>query len=175
MQPQNQSLLDPDTLMQLASQFEDDQGDQSDPSQSTQNFLQLYKNQSAKATGSNPYGPAPSGMSQSQWNGMCEAWLEQQEYGHTGVFPSAIAAANHYATSGQLKSGLQGAKPGDMLFFGANSGNGNDGHAAKFLGYDQQGNPMMQSATYNGVQNSNVANWNSSVAPLLGYVSMGKK
>lgn len=102
-------------------------------------------------------------------NGFCETAVEQWA-GLPKMGATATDAWNNFVSQKKASAGIQGAQPGDLLYFGANDGNSNEGHAALFEGYDSKGNPMMISATNNGVQRSDVNHWSQNVAPLLGYV-----
>lgn len=112
----------------------------------------------------------PAGMSNSQWAGLCQAYVEQQTLGHTGVYPSAVAAWNSQQRN--QRTDLQNIKPGDALYFAPDSSNQGFGHAGIFAGYDNNGHPIMQSALYNGVQNTDLTNWNQKV---LGYIPTNHK
>lgn len=117
------------------------------------------------------FGPPPQGMSQSQWNGMCEAWAEQQAFGRTGLFPSAIAAAQHFHQSGQLNPNINQAPAGSLIYFGADNSNGGYGHVAIA---DGQGN--ITGATYNGIQTHPLNAWTQSTGQTpLGFVAVGGK
>lgn len=105
----------------------------------------------------------------SDLNGYCETaverWAKLPNMGAT-----AKDAWNNWAQKGKASPGLNGAQPGDILYFGPNDGNSNEGHAALFEGRDPKGNPIMVSATDNGIQRDDVNHWSQNVAPLLGYV-----
>lgn len=101
-------------------------------------------------------------------NGECERFVEKEVYGKTGLFPSASAAADYYAQNGQLKSGLDGARPGDLVYF--QDPNQPDGHVGILS--DNKGNFI--SATYNGVQTNNLNDWMQQTGQqILGHVSQG--
>lgn len=112
---------------------------------------------------------ADSQQGRQDLNGWCEKAVEQWA-GLPQMGGTAKDAWNNWSTQKKAFSGLQGAQPGDVLYFNGNASNGNEGHAALFEGYDDKGNPMMISATDNGVARNNVNQWSSNVAPLLGYV-----
>lgn len=101
-------------------------------------------------------------------DGFCETAVEQWA-GLPKMGGTAGEAWNNWVSQGKASPGLQGAQPGDLLYFQPNSGNANSGHAALFEGY-QNGKPIMISATYQGVREDDVNNWSSNIAPLLGYV-----
>jgi len=171
MQPQNQTqaqpLLDPDTLQQMMASMSG-----SDQNQSTQNVLQLYQQAQRSQTINSQFGPPPQGMSQSQWNGLCEKWAEANSgSGQTGLYPTAIAAEQHYAQSGQLNPNVAKAPVNSLVYWSANQGNQNDGHVGKIVGYNSQGVPLMQSATYNGIQTTPIDQWSKSTGQQpLGFV-----
>lgn len=157
MQPQNQTpaptILDPDTLAQVMGQMSGN--NQTDPNQSTQNILQLYK-QAQQTRGVGQYGPAPQGMSQSEWNNMCEKFAEAATGNHqTGKFPTAASALNYYAQNGQLNTDLSKAPANALIYYQPGPANGYDGHVALNLG-----NGMTRGATStNGIQNIPVNGW----------------
>lgn len=105
-------------------------------------------------------------------DGLCEQAVEQWA-GLPKMGTTAGNAWNSWVEQGKAYSGLDGAEPGDLLYFQPNNSNQGAGHAALFEGY-QNGQPIMISATYNGIREDNVSNWSSTVAPLLGYVHPGQ-
>jgi cell wall-associated NlpC family hydrolase len=131
---------------------------------------------SAQTTSQPPTGAQPSDVQtadsqqgNTDLNGFCETaverWAKLPKMGAT-----AQDAWGNWAQQGKAKEGLQGAQPGDLLYFSGNNSNSNEGHAALFEGYDPKGNPVMVSATDNGIARSDVNEWSKNVAPLLGYV-----
>jgi len=102
-------------------------------------------------------------------DGWCEKAVEQWS-GLPKMGTTAGNAWNNWVGTGKAYNGLQGAQPGDLLYFQPNGSNQGAGHAALFEGYDNQGNPLMISATDQGVREDNVSHWSSTIAPLLGYV-----
>lgn len=94
----------------------------------------------------------------------CQKFIEEEIYGHSGMFPNAITAWT--SQSQHQKQGLDGIQIGDSLYFSPNSGNGYNGHTGIY-----QGNGKMLSATDNGVKISDIGNWLSSTGQqLLGYI-----
>lgn len=167
MQPQNQqqapNLLDPDTLQQAMASMS---GNDQNQNQSTQNILQLYQQaqQGKQLQSTGQFGPPPAGMSHSQWAGLCEAWAEQQTFGHQGVFPTAIAGAQHFAQTGQLNPNVAMAPKGALIYF--QDPNQPDGHVGI-----SNGAGGFTSATYNGVQTNPLQAWQQSTGQkALGYV-----
>ena len=105
----------------------------------------------------------PSGADGHEFDGLCEAYAEQQKYGKTGIYPSAIAAWNNTENRVQGTSGLQ---PGDQIFFAPNTSNGNFGHTGIY-----QGNGKFTSATYNGVQTNDLNDWQKNTGQsFLGFI-----
>lgn len=100
-------------------------------------------------------------------NGMCQRFVEKQTYGRTGIFPTAVNAWENYAKNGQAFSGDVNKSPaGSLVYFAPDNSNGNAGHVGIS---DGKGN--MVSATYNGVEKSNISNWISSTKQQpLGFV-----
>jgi hypothetical protein len=101
------------------------------------------------------------------YNGECQKYVEQETYGHAGIFPTAVDAWNSYVKSGQAFGGdVAKAPAGDLIYFAPDSGNGGDGHVSIS---DGQGG--MTSATYNGVQHQSISGWLQSTGQTpLGYV-----
>lgn len=101
------------------------------------------------------------------FNDMCQKFVEQMTLGHSGVYPSAIAAWN--ANAPKAYSGLQGANPGDIVYFSPNAGNGNNGHTGIYLGNNQ-----FISATDQGVKKTDINQWMQATGQkLLGYLPQG--
>ena len=59
---------------------------------------------------------------------MCEAYAEQQLYGHQGIYPSAISAYQANAQKGNINTSINNIPAGAQVFFNANAGNGYNGH-----------------------------------------------
>lgn len=98
------------------------------------------------------------------FNDLCQAFVEQATYGHQGIYRSAVDAWN----SQQHKAvpGIQGVKPGDVLYFSPNQGNGGFGHTGIYTGNNQ-----FISATAGGVQYKNLNDWQQGTGQqLLGYI-----
>lgn len=99
------------------------------------------------------------------WDGLCQAWVEQQTLGHTGVYPSALSAWNQQQNKA-VKGTLTGIQPGDLVYFDANSGNGGYGHTGIY-----RGNGQFVSATDNGIAINSIAEWQKGTGQnLLGYI-----
>lgn len=104
------------------------------------------------------------------YNGYCERFVEEKAYGKSGIHGSAADAWNHNVKEGNAFSGLDGAQPGDLVYFEPDASNGYAGHAAIYSG----GNRMI-SATYSGVQDSNIDDWTKQTKQkVLGYVKVNK-
>lgn len=99
--------------------------------QNFNNTLQLYQQaQKAQAINSQ-FGPPPAGISQNDWVNMCERLAESMTGNHqVNKFPTAAAAENYYAQSGQLNPNVNQAPPGSIQYFAPDQSNGNMGHAA---------------------------------------------
>lgn len=102
------------------------------------------------------------------YNGLCEKFVEQASYGKSGIFPSAIAAWT--GQQDKAIAGINGIKPGDAVYFNADSSNGGFGHTGIYLGEGK-----MLSATYNGLQESDLGSWQKQTGQkILGYVPLGQ-
>lgn len=100
------------------------------------------------------------------WSGLCEKYAEQMTYGHSNMYPSAVAAWNSNVTNGNATAGTAGIKTGDLVYFAGDNTNGGYGHAGIY-----EGNGNFKSATYNGVQTNNLNTWIQNTGQkLLGYV-----
>lgn len=103
--------------------------------------------------------------------GECQKYVEQQIYGKTNIFPSAIDAANYYANKGMLNPDISQAKPGSLVYFSANDGNGNNGHVG-ILNNIGNNDATFTSATYNGVQTLPLSQWTQNTGQqILGFVN----
>lgn len=117
-------------------------------------------------------GPGQTVDPSAIWNGLCEAWAETQAFGKHGLFPSASAAAQHFAQSGQLHQNPQATKQGDLVYFAPDSSNSGFGHVGLISGYDKNGAPLMTSATYNGVKQYSLPDWVKGTGQkVVGFVS----
>ncbi len=97
---------------------------------------------------------------------LCEKFAEEAVYGHAGMFPNAITGWTQQAKHGVAGPSLQGIKPGDLVYFSPNEGNGYNGHTGIY-----QGNNQFLSATDNGVQLNDLGAWTKSTGQqILGYV-----
>jgi LysM repeat protein len=118
-------------------------------------------------------GPAPTKKvtvpqnDPTDYAGLCQKFVEQYTYGKTGIFPSAADAWDSYSQNGQGMTDFTKLSYGDTLYFAPDSSNGYAGHTGIYIG-----NGKMISATYNGVQVSDVNQWMSSTGQQLeGFVS----
>lgn len=99
---------------------------------------------------------------------MCEKFVEQAMFGRTGMYPSAIAAWN--AQAHKAIAGINGAQPGDQVFFSPNAGNGYYGHTGIYMGNNQ-----ILAATDQGVKQTDLNQWQRYTGQkLLGYVPRGQ-
>jgi hypothetical protein len=116
-------------------------------------------------------GPEPknamaalSDQGDQSFNQFCQKFVEQATLGHSGVYPSAIAAWN--AQQDKAKPGFDGIQPGDLVYFGADQSNQNAGHTGIYTG-----NGNFVSATDNGVKQVPLSNWLQSTGQrYLGYI-----
>jgi len=130
-----------------------------------QTYQQAMNPQTILGNSGRSFGPPPAGMSHSQWAGLCEAWAEQQTFGHQGVFPTAIAGAQHFAQTGQLNPDITKAPKGALIYF--YDPNQPDGH----VGIASGDGRTFTSATYNGVQTNPLQAWQQSTGQrALGFV-----
>jgi hypothetical protein len=126
----------------------------------------------------NPYetqkpttSPLESQIGDQTDNGKCQAWVEKETYGKTGIFPSAASAWNSYIDTGQAHSGDKGVQPGDILYFGPDKSNGGFGHTGIVSNVNPDGGVNFVSATYNGVEESTLSDWQKSTGQkYLGFV-----
>lgn len=119
-----------------------------------------------------PEGPKPitvttadmiQNKDKGQYNGFCQRFVEDATYGKHGIFDSAISAWNQLPNKVR---GLQGVKPGDLVYFSANAGNNNDGHVGIY-----EGNGVFKSATSKGIEDQNIGDWMAKTGQqVLGYV-----
>jgi hypothetical protein len=99
----------------------------------------------------------------------CQKFVEQATYGHSNIYDSAIAAWNAQRQNAVAGS-INGAKPGDLVYFSPNEGNKYFGHTGIYMGNNQ-----FISATDNGVQYQDLNKWQKSTGQsLLGYVPAGQ-
>jgi len=101
-------------------------------------------------------------------NGLCQAFVEEVQ-GSKQKYPSAADAWNSQLS--KARGSLAGIKPGDAIYFAPDQSNGGFGHTAIY-----KGNGKIVSATYNGVQESNLDSWVSQTGQrILGYIPYGGK
>lgn len=111
---------------------------------------------------------AESGIGRQDRDGLCQQFVEESTYGKSGIYPTASAAWNSYVKNGQAFQGdVSKAPPGTLIYFAPDASNGNEGH----VGIALNGKGDMISATDNGVEVSNVSDWeNATGQKPLGYV-----
>lgn len=68
------------------------------------------------------------GDGSSKWANMCEAFAEQQIYGHTGIYPTAYAAYQDNATKGNIKTSTNNIPTNAQVFMAPDTSNGGNGH-----------------------------------------------
>lgn len=101
-------------------------------------------------------------------NGLCQQFVEEATYGKGGIYPTASAAWNTYVKNGQAFQGdVSKAPPGTLIYFAPDASNGDEGHVG--IALNAKGD--MISATDNGIEVSNVADWEKTTGQKsLGYV-----
>jgi cell wall-associated NlpC family hydrolase len=108
--------------------------------------------------------PQPNLADGHEYDGLCEAYAEQQKHGVTGLYPSAIDCWNQSKNKVQ---GTAGIRPGDQVFFAPDKSNSGYGHTGIY-----EGNGQFKSATYNGVQTNDLNHWQQNTGQqLLGYTA----
>lgn len=110
---------------------------------------------------------AKNDVGDQSYNGLCEKFVEQQTYGQTGLYPTAIDAWNDYSKQGKAIMGdVTNAPRGSIIYWNADNSNFGDGHASIA---DGQGN--MISSTSQGVQQIPISQWQQTTNQQpLGYV-----
>lgn len=99
--------------------------------------------------------------------GLCEAFVERMTQGAEGLYRSAADAWNQHQNKTQ---GLSGIQPGDAVYFAPDPSNGYNGHTGVYAG-----NNKFISATYNGVKEYDLNDWQKSTGQkVLGYVREGQ-
>lgn len=102
-----------------------------------------------------------------EFNGLCEAYAEQQLTGHQGIYPSAIAAYQDQAQKGNINTSSDNIPKGAQVFFNADNSNGGFGHTGI-----SNGDGTFTSATYNGVKTFNLSDWEKDTGQqYLGYAN----
>ena len=105
---------------------------------------------------------ARQSMDHESFIGLCEKFVEQATRGVTGLFASAADAWNKQTHQTDMSK----IQPGDAVYFAPDKSNNNYGHTGVYLG-----NGKMQSATYNGIQTSDINQWKQSTGQkILGFV-----
>ena len=84
----------------------------------------------------------------------CQKFVEQMTTGHSGIFPSASAAINHYQQEGKLVTNPIGMKPGNLIYFSPDQSNKGFGH----VGILTKDNRFI-SATEKGVEEMPISQW----------------
>lgn len=130
-------------------------------------FSQIKDNYSG---GTQTVDKAEGYLDNQSFNNLCEKFAEKIATDKTGQFGSASQAWDHFVKIGQAKSDVKNAQKGNLIYFSANEGNGNNGHVGISIG-----NGHMISATPNGVKVSNIADWEKSTGQTaLGFVAPQK-
>jgi hypothetical protein len=89
---------------------------------------------------------AKSQIGSTYWNGMCEL-MDEQAYGTSGRFASALTHANYESAIGQMHAGDGNVPAGALAYFGAATVNGGYGHVMISIGGGQF---VTNGYTYNG-------------------------
>lgn len=115
----------------------------------------------------NDVSAGESKLGSQDYNGWCEKFQEQIT-GSPNMGSTAYEAWNNYAQSGRAFQGLQGAQPGDKIYF---TGDGGLGHTGVISSIDpSSGDATFISATDTGVQELPVSSWLKSTGEsLLGF------
>lgn len=99
--------------------------------------------------------------------GYCQAFVADTAGGQNHG-ASAIEAWNNQQD--KATQGLNGISPGDEIYFNADDSNGGNGHTGIY-----SGNNHFISATNNGIEEQDLADWQKSTGQqLLGYISPNK-
>lgn len=100
------------------------------------------------------------------YNGLCEAFVEQ-EAGLPNMGGSASDAWDNWVGQGKGRTDMQNAKPGDLIYF--SDPNNEAGHTGIY-----EGNNKFISATDNGVATYDLGDWTALTGQSInGYVPMG--
>lgn len=111
--------------------------------------------------------PTNPNTGNADYHGWCQAFVEQVTRSPQ-KFSSASDAWNNYAQNGQAKSGLDGVKPGDPIYFQDPSNPA--GHTGIYTG-----NGKFISATDNGVMEQPLSKWQSETGQqILGFIPEGR-
>ena len=106
-------------------------------------------------------------LNSKDYNGWCEKFQEQIT-GSPNMGRTAFEAWNNYAQQGRAFQGLQGAQPGDKIYFTGDKGKGHTGVISSID--PRTGDATFISATDNGVQELPVSSWLQSTGEqLLGF------
>lgn len=115
--------------------------------------------------GANPQvlANAYDSLGRTDYIGLCERFVENTQ-GKSGIYPSAADAWN--AQLNNASNDMNSIQPGDEVYFAPDSSNHYQGHTGIYTG-----NNKMISATDNGVEQSDLNDWqNQTGQKLLGYV-----
>ena len=112
---------------------------------------------------------AESQLGSSDFNGWCQAFVEESTMGKRGTYPSAIDA--WVKQQDKARPGLAGIMPGDPIYFSPNKSNRGFGHTGIYMG-----NGQFISATDNGVQENSLNDWqNMTGQQVLGYIPIERE
>ena len=128
------------------------------------NIVDTAKNNINQSVTPNNISVAQQQLGNTNYNDLCQKFVEQMTMGRTGVYPSAIHAWN--ALASKAYAGLGGIKEGDVIYFAPNASNRGWGHTGIY-----KGNNQFISATDNGVQVNDLNNWQQTTGQqVLGFV-----
>ncbi len=139
------------------------------PAPYTSAFAQVAQKLNAKSTPADVLA-AKKDIGRQDENGWCEQWQEQAS-DSPNMGTSAANAWTNYEQNQQAKPGLQGAKPGDLVYFAPDDSNQGDGHTGIITSMDPKEGMKFISATDNGVKEYNLNEWQQLTGQqLLGHV-----
>ncbi len=161
--------MDPfDSLNKIASRHSTGATQSTDPMEGIRSFISSDHSAPQKEATPSYVKTAAGDVGDQSYNGYCQQFVEQVALGRTGVYPSAVEAWNGYTQSGKAKSGIAGAKPGDLVYFAPDPSNGNYGHTGIVTG-----NNKFISATYSGVKEADLSDWQKQTGQqILGHVTL---
>lgn len=148
-----------DNMSDFGQAVQDLVGDKSSFSQGVNDLLQTQNNQ-------DDVQKAIAETGNQNYDGWCEAFVEKMN-NLPNMGPSAKDAWQNWASQGKARIDTNNMKPGDLIYFDDPSNPA--GHVGIF-----EGNNNMVSATYNGVGQNDLNDWQTQTGQqILGYVPMG--
>jgi hypothetical protein len=105
-------------------------------------------------------------LGQKAYIGWCQEFVQK-----VGGTTSGGTAYQAWQNAQNKVQGMQGIQPGDLVYFGPDASNNNDGHTGVYAG-----NGQFISATDSGIMNNSIPQWqNSTGQKVLGYVPQGPR